>query len=262
MNENNEPISSRAPQQGNINTNLNLSDTTKAGLIQVIFNADPALKEWLAQKLFDAHVEQGGDSRTIVVANATEYKCPICKRIYRKNISPAYAFCKGTEEQKHELVLTIPLDWEPLLTSQGFQYVAATIDGISNKNISTANFNLPENKNKNISKDYPLIALGYSISTSIVFQLVNDYEHMFNPKIIANFSIANKFTSEFIEQLIEELTYNIYATLSKGVRMRAVEEMAENKLEQTIRNESNQPNRQSGSIGITDSISKALGMQR
>ncbi len=212
---------------GILSINLGESDEVKKGLSEIVFNLDRSLISYVVERLYDAHVEFSASSFRII-PNAEYYECPVCHRKASYNALSPEMFCSGDSKNKHEAVPMTAVGWEPLVTPYGLKSTLSTIYSTVNKNIMTANFNITDKK---VDTDTFLRTIATNIAEDAMAQLVEDYEHCFNPAFIKDLSIINRVNREFMTRFIVELAMNIYAAFSKGKLMKAVNEITSNRIE-------------------------------
>jgi len=212
---------------GILSINLGESDEVKKGLSEIVFNLDKSLISYVVERLYDARVEFSSNSFRII-PNAEYYECPVCHRKASYNALSPEMFCTGDIKNKHDAVPMIAVGWSPLVTPYGLKAALSTIYSTVNKNIMTANFNITD---KRVDTDTFLRTIATNIAKDVIAQLVEDSEHCFNTTFIKDLSIINRINTEFATRFIVELAINIYASLSKGKMMKAVNEITSNRIE-------------------------------
>jgi hypothetical protein len=215
--------------------NVNITETSKDSIIKVIFQVDPSIVEWAVKTFYDSHLEINQDNgEPMMVINATIYQCPAChtQKLKEKEMLPRmYQFCNGQKDNPHQSTRTTPIDFNPITTEIGLQYILGTIAGSINTNFSSANFSASDaDVASKMSLDNRLRMYGWSVSTICMATLLGNQSVYIQPSILDNWQTVKVFNAAFLANVISTLGMNIYANATKGKNASAVNAMATNRL--------------------------------
>ncbi len=226
----------------NTNTSISLNNntTTRQGIIEVVFNMNSSMLDWVASTWYDGKIIKNDNEENEMVPNSDYYLCNICNKLKSIN-SYNFKECVGTTEHKHKLVITIPQDWHPLLSRTGVNALIGELKMNINPNVQTAN--ITKNTNDVASKsdlDDRLVTLATNSAIATVGSLLS------NPLNYANWLIKDLtlknlpvvFSIPFLEQTMTALAYNYLSSFTKGKNMAAMTEILKNRthIEQDIIN--------------------------
>lgn len=215
------PIDMRSPS-------INITESSREGVINVMFHMDLKILDWLFNTFYDSHIETSGGSenQTIdAVPNATYYLCPVCKAHKNKEASvvkSGYLLCSGTKVKPHQSAYTTPMDWKPILKKTGLYYLLGQANSSLNANIATANLSVGEaDLARKYSLEDRLSYISWYLSYSMIAVVVGQYHNYVADWVINEKKLHSVFSVGFCTNFIISMSNNIKANSTKGKGMAA-----------------------------------------
>lgn len=219
----------------NFPAQINIGEGNHEGMINTIFQTDSKLIDSIARMFFDSHVAME-DGLVKIKPNSRFYVCKICKEVYDKELYSGYNTCDGTAAMPHPKTITDPKDWHPPCTNAGFNFLLGSIERDLSSNLATGNYG--EKRASDVATAKEKLKLeNLLMSNAHKMACFNINTLLGNPKLYLNKEIweppnriSSFFTYSFVYSFIMGYARNIYAVLSKGKNLAAVNAIATNRL--------------------------------
>ena len=219
------------PPQPNIDMrspSINISEASREGVINVMFQMDPKILDWIVNTFFDSHIELSGttENPTIdVIPNASYYLCPVCNTQKSKDASYSkqmYVVCSGTKDSPHVLTPTHPVDWKPILKKTGLYYLLGQINSALNKNIATGNLTTGEvDIKRKWSLQDRMTYIAWYLSYSMLAVVAGQYRNYVAEWVIEQRKLHTIFSVGFCTNFIVNMSQNIVSNSTKAKGMSA-----------------------------------------
>ena len=222
-------------------TTLSFNEEGRSGIIEIMFNLDQDLVEWIASTFWDGKVKYDENGKPYIMPNVDYYLCPTCntKKSTSLGITNLYASCRGTPEKPHELIGTVPLEWRPKVSKTGLGYLVGKLHAKINPNIKTGNFSKTATDAKNHAEQEDIFKwISFKSAVADIDSLLANAQYI-APWIMEDINnLPVVFNIGFLSSVKTEYTLNIWASMSKGKNLEAVGKVLENRahIEQEISN--------------------------
>jgi hypothetical protein len=208
---------------------VSIANDNREGITRVLFQADPNLLDSLARSFFDSHVELVNNLPTIK-PNARMYKCETCQALFDRELITNYAICDGIQEKPHTRSITVPQDWKPPCTNSGFNALLGAVERDLSSTLATGNYgdrvaNDVSSAKQKLKLEQELLSRAYHMACSELNMLVGNKDFM-QPDI----DLAQFFSYSFVYSYVMGMTSNIYAGLTKGKGLAAINALATNRV--------------------------------
>jgi len=217
----------------------------RQGIIDVVFNLDPNVMNWLANTFWDGKLSTKRDGMTVMVPNSEYYICPTCHstKSTALNIPSLYQECRGSKENPHPVTVTVPLDWHPIGSRTGVSFLVGQLHANINPNIQTGNYGKSTTDVVNKADlDSKFTKMAVKTAEAIVASFLSNANN-FAPGLLEDKSyerLPQVFNVAFLTTIITEVAINLLASYTKGKNMAAVAKILETRahIEQEIMNRS------------------------
>lgn len=224
---------------------ISLDDQARQSIVTVMFSLDINIINWIGSTYYDAHTMKQENGSILLVPNAEFYECPKCKQVKSSNtdIAKLYSECSGTKQKSHDTIPTKPLNWKPLFSKSGINYILGSIYAMINANIQTGNFGKNElDVKKKAELDERLMWTAFDSSVYSWASILDDRKTNVALWIVGedgnDKKVIEVFNVGFLARELVNMTINIYSSLTKGKGMEAVSKLMESRshIEQEIIN--------------------------
>lgn len=216
------------------NPSISISEVNREGVVNAMFQRDPAITEWLVNQFFDSHIERNDSQGIEIIPNANYYLCPMCNTMKSREaslIKSGYHNCSGTKESPHAPTYTSPQGWGPLLKTKGLYYLLGMANATLNTNIGTGNrANSEADEKRKMSLEDRMRYEGWYVAYSGIAVIVGQYNVYVADWILKEKKLHGVFSVGFVTNFIITMTNNIVSNATKGKGMAAAGKAMENKV--------------------------------